>query len=30
MASPLKGIQKQSNIITQVEQWQKSNKLTWH
>ena len=28
MASPLKGIQKQSNIITRVEQRQKSNKLT--
>ena len=30
LASPLKGIQKQSNIITHVEQWQKSNKLIWH
>ena len=30
MASTLKSIQKQSNIITHVEQWQKSNKLMWH
>ena len=29
MALPFRGIQRQSNITTCVEQQQKSNKLTW-